>query len=167
MPTKRTPRNPTRRTQFTTLAVETFRKMEQLSDQCTCDMSPPPNDEYKNEAYQAWWKKVHVVCPACEIWWKQHSILHRELHACPALFPCIEYPDSKPPEGRPQHWYCKPNSEAHRKLHRTRNCQQGRVTMTKDDDLEAARGVSAFECAASRVACADAFQRASRPRRGS
>src|SRR5262249_62268885 len=79
-PIKRPPRST-----FSPVALKTFRKMQKLETQCTCE----PVD-WKGE----YWK--HEQCRACDQRSKQHSVLHRELRCKPWQWYCVERPESKP-----------------------------------------------------------------------
>jgi len=92
MSTKRTPLARPLRHSISETALEAFRRMCELESQCTC----PPRDwggEY--------WK--HQQCAACDAWYDQHGILHRELAMPPWCWPCVENPHAQNPypEGSP------------------------------------------------------------------
>lgn len=78
MPTNRTPRRRAAQIQVTSRAVEAFRRLLELEEQCTC---PPP--EYP---------KFHDLCPACTEWFVQHRIIASEMDARPWEAPCVIEP---------------------------------------------------------------------------
>jgi hypothetical protein len=86
MNTKRTPVNPPTRNRFSPTALKTYRRMQKLETQCTCG-EPDWSGEY--------WK--HERFKACDQWWDQHRILHRELNAKPWQWPCVETPGAVSP----------------------------------------------------------------------
>jgi hypothetical protein len=77
--------------------------MRNLETLCSCD---PIDWE------GAYWKRQ--LCPACEVWWEHHSILHDELRLRPWEWPAIETPGALPcyPEGSPAALAWKPDLEA-------------------------------------------------------
>jgi hypothetical protein len=80
MGSKRTPINRETRRQITPVAIEAFKRMEQLRTQCGCLLM-----------------KHGRRCSACDEWWKQHSILHDEVGAKPWEWPAFLDPDDTNP----------------------------------------------------------------------
>jgi hypothetical protein len=80
MTSKRTPINRPPRGTITPTALAAFRKMQRLERRCTC------GDD------------GHGDCPACEEWWRQHSILHGELRLKPWQWPAYLPPGDAEPE---------------------------------------------------------------------
>jgi hypothetical protein len=80
MGSKRTPINRETRRQIMPVAIEAFKRMEQLRTQCGCLLM------------KHGWR-----CSACDEWWKQHSILHDEVGAKPWEWPAFLDPDDTNP----------------------------------------------------------------------
>ena len=79
-------RNPKQREQrITPEALDAFKRMQKSEASCTC---PPGFDFVRDKR-----------CRACEDWWTQHSVLHREMRLKPWEWPCYEHPDVECPEG--------------------------------------------------------------------
>lgn len=73
MPTNRRPiPRPPRTPRFTAAALEAFKQMRQLKQECTCE---PIDWDGK------YWD--HEECDACKKWTEQKRILHRELQLKP------------------------------------------------------------------------------------
>jgi hypothetical protein len=93
------------RQRFTLAALDAFRRMKWLETQCTC----PPRD-WAGE----YWK--HQQCSACDQWYEQHNIMHRELSMPPWRWPCVESPHAQNPfpEGSPAaaNWAPDKNAQA-------------------------------------------------------
>jgi hypothetical protein len=70
----------------TPVALDAFRRMHELNEQCTCK----PRDWAGK-----YWK--HEPCAACEQWWRQHEILSGELALPIWYFPVVERPDARSP----------------------------------------------------------------------
>jgi hypothetical protein len=68
-----------RRRKITDTAIQTFVKMQNSEQQCTCDDDDGPE------------------CATCDEWWKQHSVLHRELRLLPNQWPVYARPDEPQP----------------------------------------------------------------------
>jgi hypothetical protein len=86
MSTKRVPIKRTARAQISDAALDAFQTMQQLEHRCEC----PERDwagDYSNFA----------ECRACDTWWEQHGILHRELRLPPWQYPAVEHPDAENP----------------------------------------------------------------------
>jgi hypothetical protein len=88
---------------ITSAALDAFRKMHELDEQCTCK----PRDWGGK-----YWK--HEECAACEQWWQHHEILFRELALPLWSFPAIERPDARSPypKGSPAAKDWRPDHEA-------------------------------------------------------
>jgi hypothetical protein len=89
---------------FSDAAIEAFRKMRELEEQCTCE----PRD-WEGE----YWK--HRRCVACDAWWEQHAILADELDDIKLWqWPVVETPGAVPiyPEGSRAARIWKPDLEA-------------------------------------------------------
>jgi len=102
MVTKRVPiRPPGGGKRISAAAIVAFRQMERLELQCEC---PPRDGKY--------WERPKA-CAACEQWWDQHAILHRELQLEPWYWPVYQHPDAGPPypEGSPAGKSWKPDLE--------------------------------------------------------
>jgi hypothetical protein len=99
---RRQRRRSSRPPSFTPAALEAFRKLHALEDQCTC-----PERDWNGE----YWK--HQQCAACDAWWEQFGIIHDELRLQPWDF-AVQHPDATSgyPEGCQADKNWKPDLEA-------------------------------------------------------
>jgi hypothetical protein len=86
MTTKRKPIARLGRAQIFAAALDAFRRMQQLEQQCTC----APD----RLGWRLW---CAGGCSTCDQWWEHHAILHRELRLRPWQFPAVEHPDAQCP----------------------------------------------------------------------
>jgi len=81
-PRSRPPKGPL----ITEAALAAFKRMKECSEECTCEPIDWDGDYSK-----------YRECAACDEWWRQHSILHKELNAKLWEWPCVEHPDATCP----------------------------------------------------------------------
>ncbi|HWX28439.1 MAG TPA: hypothetical protein VNZ53_13515 [Steroidobacteraceae bacterium] len=103
MPTKRVPLTRIGKNKISSAAIEAFRRMQKLKEQCTC-----PEITWEQHFTN------HEKCKACKEWWVQNSFLCRELRLPPWKFPAYQHPDATTPypEGSPAAISWKPDLEA-------------------------------------------------------
>jgi hypothetical protein len=103
MSTKRVPISRSPKGRISDAALTAFERLQALELLCSC---PPRNghDEY--------WK--FEPCAACDGWWDEHNILHREIGAKPWEWPCVQSPavQNPWPEGSYMDSKWEPNVEA-------------------------------------------------------
>jgi hypothetical protein len=85
-------------------ALAAFARMQLLESQCTCQ---PRN-------WDRYWE--YELCAACEEWWRQHAVLHHELHTRPWEWPCVQHPNAANPwpAGSTAHAHWQPDVNAQR-----------------------------------------------------